>query len=69
MSLSSCSIHKRLFSRRYDQWVTFSQKTIDERRGYHELLRSIHKDTSHLDVIEQSCERCEATVQTIARST
>jgi len=69
MSLSYCSLHKRLFSRRYHRWVTFSQKTIDELRGYGALLRSTHKDASHLDVIEQSCDRCAATVQTRARST
>ena len=69
MSLSYCSLHKRLFSQRYHRWVTFSQKTIDDLRGYHALLRSTHKDASHLDVIEQSCDRCEATVRTLARST
>jgi hypothetical protein len=69
MSLSYCSLHKRLFSRRYHRWVTFSQKTIDELRGYYALLRSTHKDASHLDVREQSCDRCAATVQTRARST
>ena len=69
MSLSYCSIHKRLFSRKYDHWVNVSQQTIDELRGYCQLLRSTHKDASYLDVIEQCCDQCEATVQTRARST
>jgi hypothetical protein len=69
MSLSSCSLHTRLFSQRYHRGVTFSPKTIDELRGYDALLRSTPKNASHLDVIEQSCERCAATVQTRARST
>jgi len=69
MSLSYCSLHKRLFSRRYHRWVTFSQKTIDELRGYGALLHSTNADCSHLEVREQSCDRCEATVRTIARST
>jgi hypothetical protein len=58
MSLSYCSLHKRLFSRRYYRWVTFSQKTIDELRGYYELLRSTHVDASHLEVVEMSCDQC-----------
>ena len=68
MALHYCSLHKRLFSRRCYRWVTFSQATIDEIRGYYELLRSTNKDASFLHVIELSCDQCAATFRTIARS-
>jgi hypothetical protein len=67
MALHYCSLHKRLFSRRFHRWVTFSQATIDEIRGYYALLRSTKKDASFLQVIELSCDQCAATFRTIAR--
>jgi|RhiMetdeSRZDD1v2_1073273.scaffolds.fasta_scaffold63850_3 hypothetical protein len=69
MALHYCSLHKRLFSRRCYRWVTFSQATIDEIRGYYELLRSTHTNASFLQVIELPCDQCVATFRTIARST
>jgi hypothetical protein len=68
MALHYCSLHKRLFSRRCHRWVTFSQATIDEIRGYYELLRSTKKDAAFLHVIELACDQCAATFRTIARS-
>ena len=68
MALHYCSLHKRLFSRRCYGWVTFSQATIDEIRGYYELLCSINADAAFLQVIEQSCDQCVVTFRTIARS-
>ena len=68
MALHYCSRHKRLFSRRGDRWVSFSQATIDEIRGYYELLRSTQKDAAFLHVIELSCDQCAATLQPLARS-
>jgi hypothetical protein len=68
MALHYCSLHQRLFSRRCYRWVSFSQATIDEIRGYYALLRSTKKDASLLHVIELSCDQCAATFRTIARS-
>ena len=68
MALHYCSLHQRLFSRRGSRWVSFSQATIDEIRGYYELLRSAKKDASFLHVIELSCDQCAATLRTIACS-
>jgi hypothetical protein len=67
MPLGSCSLHQRLFSRRYAQWVTFSQKTLDELRGYCALLHATTAECSHLEVLEQSCDQCEATLRKIAQ--
>jgi len=67
MPLCYCSLHKQLFSRRSYRWVTFSQETIDELRGYYELLRSSHADASALAVVEMSCDQCEATLRQIAQ--
>ena len=69
MALHYCSLHTRLFSRRGQRWVTFSPATINEIRGYYDLLCSTKRDASFLHVIEVSCDQCAATVQTIARST
>jgi len=68
MALHYCSLHQRLFSRRCSRWVSFSQATIDEIRGYYALLCSAKKDASFLYVIERSCDQCAATLRTIARS-
>ena len=67
MALQYCSIHKRLFSRRYSRWVTFSPKTIDEVRGYYDLLRSTPVDASHLEVVERACDQCAADVWEIGQ--
>jgi len=69
MALHYCSLHTRLFSRRYQRWVTFSPATIHEIRGYYNLLCSANRDASFLHVIEVPCDQCTATLQTIARST
>ncbi len=66
MSLSYCSLHTRLFSRRYARWGTFSQATINEIQGYYDLLRSTHADASHLEVVERSCDQCEAAFRQIS---
>jgi len=68
MALYYCSLHTRLFSRRWQRWVPFSQATINEICGYYDLLRSTHKDASLLYVIAWACDQCAATLQTIARS-
>ena len=56
MSLRYCSLHQRLFSRRDQRWVPFPHETIDEIRGYYELLRSIPTEASSLEVLERACE-------------
>src|SRR5215471_4731306 len=68
MALYSCSLHTRLFSRRWQRWVPFSPATMQEIRGYDNLLRSTHTDASLLHVIERACDQCAVTLQTIARS-
>ncbi len=68
MALHYCSLHQRLFSQRCARWVSFSQATIDEIRGYDDLLRSTKKEASCLHVIERACDQCAATLRTIARS-
>ena len=68
MALYSCSLHTRLFSRRWQRWVTFSPATMQEIRGYDNLLRSTQKDDSLLHVMEWACDQCAVTLQTIARS-
>ena len=68
MALHYCSLHTRLFSRRYQRWMTFSPATMNEIRGYDNLLRSTHKDASFLHVMEWACDQCAVTFQTIARS-
>jgi len=68
MALHYCSLHARLFSRRYQRWVTFSQATMNDIRGYYDLLCSTKRDASFLHVIELACDQCAATFQTIARS-
>jgi hypothetical protein len=67
MALHYCSLHQRLFSRRCSRWVSFSQATIDEIRGYYALLRATEKDASFLHVLELSCDQCAATFRTVAR--
>jgi hypothetical protein len=68
MALHYCSLHTRLFSRRYQRWVAFSPATITEIRGYYDLLCSTNREASFLHVIEWSCDQCAATLQTLARS-
>jgi hypothetical protein len=69
MALHYCSLHTRLFSRRGQRWVTFSQATITEIRGYYDLLCATNREASFLHVLEVACDQCTATLQTIARST
>jgi len=54
MTLHYCSLHTRLCSQRGQRWVTFSQATIHEVRGYYDLLCSINRDASFLQVNEAS---------------
>ena len=68
MALYYCSRHQRLFSRRCDRWVSFSPATIDEIRGYYDLLSSTKKDAAFLHVIELSCDQCAAILLTLVRS-
>jgi len=68
MALHYCSLHTRLFSRRWQRWVPFSPATMHDIRGYYDLLRSANTDASLLHVIELACDQCAATFQTIARS-
>jgi len=67
ISLPYCSLHKRLFSRRSQRWVTFSQATIDEVRRYYALLCATPTDASYLEVLERSCDQCAATFAQIAQ--
>jgi hypothetical protein len=67
MAIQYCSLHKQLFSQRYARWVTFSQETINEVRRHYELLRSTHVDASHLEVVEMSCDQCEAVLRQISQ--
>ena len=68
MALHYCSLHTRLFSRRGQRWVTFSQATMNEIHGYYDLLCSTNRDTSFLHVIELSCDHCAASFRTRAQS-
>jgi hypothetical protein len=63
MSLHYCSLHQRLLSRRYQRWVAFAPETIDDLRGYYDLLRSMNADCAYLEVMEMSCDQCRATVR------
>jgi hypothetical protein len=69
MSLRYCSLHQQLFSRRDQRWVPFPQETIDDIRGYDDLLRAIPTDASLLEVLERACDQCQATVRQIAQVT
>ena len=69
MALHYCRLHTRLFSRRWQCWVPFSPATIQEIRGYYDLLCSTNREASCLHVLEVACDQCAATLQTIARST
>ena len=68
MPLYYCSRHQRLFSRRCERWVSFSQATIEEIRGYYDLLQATQKEAAFLHVIELSCDQCAAILPTLARS-
>ena len=69
MSLRYCSLHQRLFSRRDQRWVPFPHETIDDIRGYDDLLRSIPPDASSLEVLERAGDPCQATVRQRAQMT
>jgi hypothetical protein len=69
MALHYCSLHQRLFSRRYQRWVPFPHETIEEIRGYYALLRAIPTEASFLEVLERACDQCAATLRQIAQGT
>jgi hypothetical protein len=48
--------------------VSFSQATIEEIRGYYDLLQATQKEAAFLHVIELSCDQCAAILPTLAGS-
>jgi len=67
MALRYCSLHQRLFAFKHQTWVYCSPETIDEIRGYDELLRATPTAASSLKVLETACDQCAATFRQIAR--
>jgi len=68
MPLQYCSLHARLFSWKNHAWKDFSLVTINQIRGFDQLLRSAKPDSTNLQVIESACDQCAEAIKQIVRT-
>ena len=62
MAIPYCSLHERLFSSAYGQWVDCAQEHITPVKDFHALLCFANIESSTYRVIESFCDRCEEAV-------
>ncbi len=59
MPVHYCSLHKRLLSGIYSQWVDFPLEKIQAIKALYELFHGANIETSAYQVRETVCDRCQ----------
>jgi len=59
MSIHYCSLHTRLLSGQYKEWIDSSLEQIKIIKGLYEIFHSANIATSEYKIIETSCGQCK----------
>ena len=62
MPVHYCSLHKRLLSGIYNDWVDFPLEKIQAIKALYELFHGANIETSAYQVRETVCDRCQEKV-------